>query len=280
MPRSRNIKPSFFMNDELGGLDPLARLLFIGLWTIADHKGQLEYRPARIKAQVLPYDNCDIEQLMISLDKSRLITFYSDGENNYVKIDNFNKHQNPHPNEKKVSSVIPDYSEKMRQLVDIKGVAISNLQVSDNSIRDNADSCFPLTDSCSLKPESLKKHLPASQAKSDERLKEVSEVYSYWCQTMNKDSRTKLSKKRETKIKARLKDGFTVNELKIAIDGCAKSGYHMGQNDTGAIYDDIELICRDDAKVKRFIAIASQSERQFDAKTQSTIDALNNFNYD
>jgi len=77
MARARNIKPGFFQNDELGDLDPITRLLFIGMWTIADFKGCIEYRPKRIKAQLLPYDDCDIEQLASNLDLSGFIAIYS-----------------------------------------------------------------------------------------------------------------------------------------------------------------------------------------------------------
>ena len=60
MARSRNIKPGFFLNDDLAECEPLARLLFAGLWCIADREGRLEDRPKRIKIEVLPYDNCDV----------------------------------------------------------------------------------------------------------------------------------------------------------------------------------------------------------------------------
>lgn len=111
MARARNIKPSFFNNDELAELDPLARLLFIGMWTIADFKGCFEYKPKRVKVQLLPYDDCDIEQLAINLDKSGFISIYSVHDQLYVKVLNFDKHQNPHKNEKDKGSDIPDISE-------------------------------------------------------------------------------------------------------------------------------------------------------------------------
>ncbi len=38
------IKPGFFANDDLAECEPLARLLFIGLWTIADSRGVLEHK--------------------------------------------------------------------------------------------------------------------------------------------------------------------------------------------------------------------------------------------
>lgn len=111
MARARNIKPSFFNNDELAELDPLARLLFIGMWTIADFKGCFEYKPKRVKVQLLPYDDCDIEQLSINLDKSGFISIYSVQDQLYVKVLNFDKHQNPHKNERDKGSDVPDISE-------------------------------------------------------------------------------------------------------------------------------------------------------------------------
>lgn len=111
MARARNIKPSFFTNDELSELEPLARLLFIGMWTIADYKGCFEYKPKRVKVQLLPYDDCDVDQLAINLDKSGFISIYSVHDQLYVKVLNFDKHQNPHKNERDKGSDIPDISE-------------------------------------------------------------------------------------------------------------------------------------------------------------------------
>lgn len=126
MARSRNIKPSFFDNDELADLDPLARILFIGMWTIADYKGEFEWREKRIKAKLLPYDDCDIKKLAINLDKSRFIRFYSDGDKIFVKVVNFEQHQNPHKNEREKGSEIPEYKEGMRQVIDFKGLTINH----------------------------------------------------------------------------------------------------------------------------------------------------------
>jgi len=103
--RARNIKPGFFLNDLLAEIEPLGRLLFAGLWTIADREGRLEDRPKKIKAAVLPYDDCDIDHLLDELEKRDFILRYEvDGEK-YIQITNFTKHQNPHY--KEVKSEIP-----------------------------------------------------------------------------------------------------------------------------------------------------------------------------
>jgi hypothetical protein len=105
MARSRNIKPGFFLNDDLAECDPLARLLFAGLWCIADREGRLEDRPKRIKIEVLPYDNCDVDELLNQLAKQGFILRYEVGGNRYIQIVNFLKHQNPHYKESE--SIIP-----------------------------------------------------------------------------------------------------------------------------------------------------------------------------
>ena len=158
MARARNIKPAFFDNDLLADIEPLGRLLFIGLWTIADYKGDLIYREKRIKAQLLPYDNCDIKKIMINLDKSGFIRFYSDGENIYLNIANFGKHQNPHKNERLKGSDVIAFSETMATGVDRLTLTINrdkNGTGHDNNETNRADSLSLIPDSLSLIPDSL-----------------------------------------------------------------------------------------------------------------------------
>jgi len=105
MPRARNIKPGFFSNDILSGLEPLTRLLFIGLWIIADRAGRLADRPKRIKAEVLPYDDCNVEQMLADLEAAGFILRYDANGTRAVQVVNWDKHQNPHC--KEPESTIP-----------------------------------------------------------------------------------------------------------------------------------------------------------------------------
>jgi len=159
MARSRNIKPSFFQNEQLGELEPIERIAFIGLWTISDFKGCVELRPKRLKIQLLPYDDCDFEKIVINLDKSGLIRNYSVQGKRYIKIINFEKHQNPHKNERDAGSEIPDISEAdgiVPQPIENIGIEI-NLDKSglirNKDGTDPADSLFPLPDSLNLIPD-------------------------------------------------------------------------------------------------------------------------------
>jgi len=105
--RSRNIKPGFFCNEELVECSFPARVLFIGLWCLADRAGYLEDRPKKIKIQIFPADPVDCDALMSELDKTKLIRRYSTTGGEYVWIPGFRAHQNPHRREK--PSAIPPH---------------------------------------------------------------------------------------------------------------------------------------------------------------------------
>ncbi|MBD2779794.1 hypothetical protein [Xenorhabdus szentirmaii] len=106
MARSRNIKSSFFTNDDLAKCELLARLLFVGLWTIVDREGRLEDKQRKIKAMVLPYDDADCDGLLRQLYKKNFITRYVVDKNNFIQINNWKKHQNLHV--KEAASEIPE----------------------------------------------------------------------------------------------------------------------------------------------------------------------------
>ena len=106
--RARNIKPGFFANEDLAEIDPMGRLLFIGLWMLADREGRLEDRPKRIKGAVFPYDNCDADSLLNDLQEYGFIKRYEVDGKRYIQVTNFSRHQNPHVKEK--PSEIPPFN--------------------------------------------------------------------------------------------------------------------------------------------------------------------------
>jgi hypothetical protein len=111
VPRARNIKPSFFKNEELGSMPFSARLLFIGLWILADREGRLEDRPARIAGELFPYDRqvgaaeVDVWLSRLTEPPEMFIVRYVIGASRFIQISNFSKHQSPHMKEQ--ASIIP-----------------------------------------------------------------------------------------------------------------------------------------------------------------------------
>lgn len=99
MSRARLIKPTFFTNETLAELPPYARLLFIGLWTLADREGLLEDRPKRIKAEVFPYETISVEPLLRRLHEAGFIVRYQSEGMSVIAIPSFLRHQKPHQRE-------------------------------------------------------------------------------------------------------------------------------------------------------------------------------------
>lgn len=90
---------------------------------------------------------------------------------------------------------------------------------------------------------------------------EVQEIFEYWQLVMD-HRRAKLDVSRRRAVTARLKEGYTVDQIKAAIDGCKRSDFHQGKNDSGAIYDDLTLICRNAPKLDFFIALNKKPARK------------------
>lgn len=110
MARTRSIKPSFFKNEYLAECEPMARLLFVGLWTLADSQGRMEFRPLRIKAELFPYDNCDILGLLKQLADKGFVRAYESGDIKVLEIPTFLEHQRCHPDERDEGLPPPDES--------------------------------------------------------------------------------------------------------------------------------------------------------------------------
>lgn len=89
------IDPQFFLDEDLAAMSPHARLLYIGLWTIADDvNATLPNRPKWIKAQIFPYENVDIERVLSELSAStHILLFTASDKEKYWYIPSFKDHQ-------------------------------------------------------------------------------------------------------------------------------------------------------------------------------------------
>lgn len=110
MPRIRSLKIGFFTNEILCELSAWHRLLFAGLWLLADREGRLEDRPRRIKAALFPYDEVNVDGMLTELaDKGFVVRYAADGAGadgaRYLAIPHFTAHQRPKSDE--YVSVIP-----------------------------------------------------------------------------------------------------------------------------------------------------------------------------
>jgi uncharacterized phage protein (TIGR02220 family) len=201
--RARNIKPGFFRNEELAELNPLTRILFAGLWCLSDREGRLEDRPKRIKADILPYDNCNIDKLLNELQDNKFILRYEIQGNQYIQVLNFKKHQNPHVREPESEIPAPDlHSAKPVQEPEEHGSGPAD---SPSLI---PDSGFPFPDSPILE----------SGAADAVPYVEIVDYLNLKCFTNFKPT-TRTTKEH---IRARWREGFKLDAFKAVIENKAR----------------------------------------------------------
>lgn len=177
MPRSRNIKPGFFSNENLVELDFATRLLFIGMWTEADREGRMEDRPKRLKMALFPADDVDIESMLCGLERQGFIARYQVGECRAIQIVNWSKHQNPHM--KETHSVIPAQPSSTG---DSGEEDASTMQAPDKHSSIPADSLNLIPDSLNLIPSTASQAPGADSADMFDR---------FWKLYPNKKSKAK-----------------------------------------------------------------------------------------
>lgn len=73
MPRQRMIKPDFFDSGSLAECTRDARLVFVGLWVMADDKGNMKFNERKLQKQLFPYDDLDPRMLMVWLAELEVV---------------------------------------------------------------------------------------------------------------------------------------------------------------------------------------------------------------
>lgn len=130
MARIRSIKPEFWTDEKIVECCYEARLLFIGLWNFADDAGILKLSAKRLKMQIFPaeeFGSETIQGLLDELSSNSLIFLYSVGNDAYLLINGWKKHQKidkptyryPFP-----CGRIPSSQKEFNQLVDEHSASI------------------------------------------------------------------------------------------------------------------------------------------------------------
>jgi hypothetical protein len=96
----------------------------------------------------------------------------------------------------------------------------------------------------------------------------ATEVFTYWQKVMKKPPTSRLTDERRKAVSARLKDGYSVAQIKRAIDGCSKTPHNCGENANHTRYDDLELICRNGSNLERFMANAESNVRSSNGRPE------------
>ena len=229
--RIRTVKPEFWQSEDLAEVSDKAKLLAIGLLNMADDEGYLKCHPSLIRSQLFPFNDnsLNIQGMLTELSNANYITLLSgDDGKDYLMVNNFTKHQ-------KVNRPTPS---KIKATIELTENSLSNqLQLTGGKERKGKD----------RKGTGKGMDLMSTQADDD-----INTIFDFWKTVMNKNNSSILNAKRISAIKARLKEGYSVDQICSAITGCANTPHNMGRNENSKLYNDIELICRTGVNVERF----------------------------
>jgi hypothetical protein len=211
MARSRNLKPGYFTNELLGSMDPRAQLLFAGLWCLADREGRLEDRPGRIKGQVFPYREADVDTLLDQLAAQGFIRRYTVNGVRCLEAVNFLRHQRPHPNEAPSQLPPPPDDAETREMV-----------------RSNPSSSL---NPSSLNPSSQLPPQPPSSGGAGTVREFLDAWNSAWTHVPEFQPLTKLARHRVRWLQQRLRDPDWAACWRKALCQAARLPFFAGRND-------------------------------------------------
>jgi len=207
--------------------------------------------------------------LLDELANKRFILRYQIDGCRYIQIRTFAKHQRPHIKEQESTLPAPDLH------------SATTVQEYDKE----QESTLPARQELRKGTEKGKGNRKGrgtengekNVVEQDARHDHVSIVFDHWKKTMGHEKAV-LGEKRKKAILARIKDGYSVETLCQAIDGCRASPFHMGDNKDGTVYDELGLICRDSAQVDKFCKLAEKpSLVGLSAAGRKTVNNLNDW---
>ncbi len=229
MARIRTIKPDFWQHPKTGSVSRDARLLFIGLLNEADDEGRMRYSAKRLAGVLFPFDDdvtpSELDCWVGELERVALVARYVAEEAAYLEVCGFTEHQRIN---RPTPSTLPvrnhgAFSECARGEVEGNREEEVEREQGGALVAHDAE---PVVDRVSI-------------------------VFDCWKSAANKNGTTHLSAKRRRLISTALKN-YPVDDVLDAVRGWKRSPFHCGQNPSHKVYNDLELLLRDEQHIEGF----------------------------
>lgn len=208
MARKRMIDPNIWQSEDFSKLSTLGKLVFIGLFSLADDEGRGRCNPVYLKSTLFPYEegirSADIDKTLSEISSNMSVIFYSCDGSSYYSLYNWNTWQKiDRPSESK----IPEYnSQAMQRLF---------TEVSSKVRRAIVPNKKRIEDNKNIKEENRNK---------------VVEIYNTYC--VNLPRVQKLTDKRNKAIDNFLKE-FTEEQFEDICKIANSTNFLIGKNDNG-----------------------------------------------
>ncbi len=138
MARKRMIDPNIWQSEDFGRLSTLAKLVFIGLFSLADDEGRGRCNPIYLKSTLFPYEegirSADVDKTLSEISSNMSVVFYSCDGSSYYSLYNWNTWQKiDRPSESK----IPEFNEKiMQKIFDDNSTNVRRVFVPNKNIKE------------------------------------------------------------------------------------------------------------------------------------------------
>lgn len=117
MARKRMIDPNIWQSEDFGKLSLLAKIVFIGLFSLADDEGRGRANPVYLKSSLFPYEesmrSADIAKTLFEISSNMSVIFYSYDGSDYYSLYNWNDWQKI---DKPSESKLPAFDESNKEI--------------------------------------------------------------------------------------------------------------------------------------------------------------------
>lgn len=265
-PRIRTIKPEMWQDEKVGALSIGARLLFVGLISMADDEGRFRALPASILGHCFPYDASAARKLdgwLHEIESSGMLVRYQHGGKPYAMLTGWGRHQKvnrPSPSELPPPPSRPAHDPSAEDSVNAHDGrtdrSLSHAQArvpirSDQLLKGpaSADPSKPVAAEATTNVENI------DNAKQRLKTVAVERIWTAYVQTrtavLGARSKPEFKADRRALIVRRLKQ-WPEADLTDAVKGWRHFAHNRGENAAQTPYCDLELLLRDTAHIERF----------------------------
>lgn len=257
MARKRMIDPSIWQSEDFGKLSNLAKIVFIGLFSLADDEGRGRANPMYLKSNLFPYNedmrSADIEKALLEISSNMSVIFYSCDGSSYYSLLSWYTFQKI---EKPTNSKLPAFDENSKEIYRLFAEA-------------SPKGSRPV----------VPKRKEDNRKEKEEKRNEIKDIYNSVCTKLPQVQ--KLTEKRNKAIDKFLEE-FTEEQFKNICEIANSTDFLIGENDNGWKAD-FDFLMKTDKATNvlegRYNDNKKQNDKPKNAKNyeQRQYDNLNNF---
>lgn len=125
MARKRMIDPSIWQSEDFGRLSTLAKIVFIGLFSLADDEGRGRCNPIYLKSTLFPYEedirSADIDKTLSEISSNMSVVLYSYNGSSYYSLLSWDTFQKiDRPSQSKITGLVCCLALLFNQIISTK----------------------------------------------------------------------------------------------------------------------------------------------------------------